>query len=136
MNAMQKEILSWMKMASNIAFIIGIGSVLLYLWGIIPPSELVVTAYQFVAVSSPFVVGLTLIQWITKVPTPMTWFQSAYGVTALCTWGYSWMMLVHLYMDKGTSTSIIAAMLVAPIAPLTVLVGYLSIKAYKNNFEH
>lgn len=136
MNAKQKEILSWLTIASNIAFATGIGTVILYLKDVIPPSELVVTAYQFVAVSSPFIVGLTLIRWVMKIPEPMTWLQSAYGVTALCTWGYSWMMLVRLYMEEGTSTNVVAAMLVAPVVPLTAFVVYLTYKAYKNNFEH
>jgi hypothetical protein len=136
MNTIQKEILSWLTIASNIAFAIGIGTVILYLKDLIPPSEQVLLAYQFIAVSSPFIVGLTLIRWVTKAPESMTWLQSAYGVTALCTWGYSWMMLVRLYMAEGTSTNVIAAMLVAPIAPLSAFVVYLTYKAYKNNFKY
>lgn len=135
MKSFLKELVYWLTVATNVAFGIGMSTVILYSWKIIPVSETVLTGYQFVAVSSPFVVGLTLLRWLKKYPTQMTWLQSAYGVTAICTWIYASIVLIRFYSNEGTSTDVIAAILVAPIAPLAVLAIYLTIKAGKNRFE-
>ncbi len=130
-----KGLVVWLTMVTNIAFVFGIVSVILYSWKIIPAMELVVTAYKFVAISSPFIVGLTLLRWIKKYPTKVTWFQSAYGVTASITWIYSSIMLMRIYKTEGISTDVIAGILAASIAPLTVLAIYLSVKAYQKRFD-
>ncbi len=130
-----KGFVVWLTMVANIAFVFGIIPVLLYSWKIIPAMGLVVLAYKFLAMSSPFIVGLTLLRWIKKYPTPMTWFQSAYGVTAICTWGYSSIILMRIYKAEGISTDVIAAIIAAPIPVLTILAVYLSIRAYQKRFE-
>lgn len=125
----------WFTMVTNVAFIIGIIPVILYSQKIIPAMELVLTAYKFVAISSPFIVGLTLLRWLKKYPTPLTWFQSAYGATAIITWLYSSIILMRIYKAEGISTDVIAAIIAAPIPVLTILAVYLSIRAYQKRFK-
>lgn len=120
----------------NSCFAVGIIPILLCKWRLIPVSEIILNAYWIVAITSPFVVAITLLRWIKKYPTPMTWLQSAFGVTSVCTWIYASLTLLRFYNNEGLTTNIIAAILVAPTVPLSLFAIYLTRKAIKSGFKH
>lgn len=135
MKEIQLRMLKELTSISNFAFVVGIIPIVLFVWKIIPASEIVLIAYWLVAISSLLVVGLTGLRWLKKIPTPVTWFQLTYSVIAICTWISASVTLIRFYSDEGTITNVVAAILVAPVAPLTLLAVYLGHKAYVNQFK-
>lgn len=129
-------IMDQITLAINAFFVAGITPILLYRWGVIPASEAVVTAYWLVAIISPCVIGLTLIRWVKKFPTLLTWLQGAYGVTAIASWLYSSIVLIRVYSDESREVDGIAALLSVPIIPLSLLAIYLTRQAMKKRYKH
>jgi hypothetical protein len=120
----------------NALFVTGVAPVLFYKLGMIPVSEMLVTAYWFIAIASPCIVTLTLIRWVKKFPAPLTWLQASYGVTAMYTWMYSSIVLLRHYSEEGLATNLSAAILSVPTIPLSLLAVYLTVQAIKRRFRN
>lgn len=119
----------------NALFVTGVAPVLLYKQGMLPASEMLVIAYWFIAIASPCVVALTLIRWVKKFPTPLTWLQAGYGITAIYTCLYSSIVLLRHYSEEGLATNLTAGLLSIPTIPLSLLAVYLTVQAIKRRFK-
>lgn len=117
-------------------FVFGITPVILYRNGFIPGSELILAAFWITAVMSPLVTALTLLRWLTKWPTPLTWLQAAFGVVSVITLIYSYTALKIIYEGETGMPGSTVAILGAVVAIITVFAIYLSQKAIKNRFKN
>lgn len=120
----------------NLTFAIGVGHLVVNAWGIVDLEvETLLVAFWFVAISSPLIIAITLFRWETKIPTPITWLQLAFGLTAITTWSYSLIHLIRYFVDEAFRTNVIAAVLCICVAPVTAFALYASYKAYRNHFD-
>jgi hypothetical protein len=114
--------------AVAVTIIVGVGL------GIIPGSQALLAVYGSLFFAAPVVVTLIVRHWRSKFPGRISWYRLAYGATAIVMWLYAVVVLLRYY-QQGIIATILSALLVVPIAPLSFLVGYLCYKAYKNRFE-
>lgn len=115
-------------------YVVGITPVMLYRWKMIPVSPLVLTSYWVTAVMSAVVILLTLVRWVLKYPTPLTWLQAFFGTVSVVTLIFSYNTLYGYYNgfaeSSGSNTGLIAITFIATFAV------YLTKRALGGRFRH
>lgn len=140
METFLKKFAGWFK--SQVTFIVtsfyvfGITPVILYSNGIIPAPELVLAAHWVTVVMSPLVILLTLVRWLTKWPTPLTWLQAAFGVVSVNTLIHSYVTLKTVYGGEEGMPGSTVAILAVVVLLLTVCAVALTRKAMTNHFKN
>lgn len=115
-------------------YVLGIAPVMLYRWKIIPVSELVLTSYWVTAVMSAVVILLTIVRWVLKYPTSLTWLQTFFGIVSTVTLIFSYNTLYGYYNgfteSSGSNTGLIVITLIATFAV------YLTKRAWEGRFHN
>ena len=128
--------------ASQITFVItsfyafGITPILLYSNGIIPGSELVLASYWVTVVTSLAVITLTLLRWLVKYPTRLTWMQGGLGVVAINSLIYSYAVLKTVYNGEAGMPGSTVAILATVVLIITIFAIYLTRKAVASRFKN
>lgn len=134
-----KKITDWFT--SQLTFIVtsfyvmGITPIILCSNGIIEVSELVLTAFWVTVVMSIVVIAITLLRWLVKYPSPLTWLQAGFGVIAINTLIHSYVNLKTYYSEEilPSSTIIILAVVVLIISIFAIFLAH---NALKNHFKN
>lgn len=118
----------------NAAFIVAYFPILMWKIGMLPTTTWILFDHWFVIALALAIFTVTMIRWVKKVPTPLTWFHACWGAGAMNVCTGLGITLLRFYLDPGRTTDILAALIGIPGTLTLLLAAFLSLKALKGRF--